>query len=704
MYNKHRQPQLIWKNQSFSQIAVLIAKVEGFVDGNKLISQLTTDDWKSYKYRNRRQAICRADDDYYLDHNELTASANDIYTFDVIKCYTSVGIHRDEPFIVPNAFDTWRAFDFSIDHDIPFGEYELKEGVYGDEKTLIMYDTGRHSYHTIKYLLEMKYITFDDIEYIRPVKHTIPHDAFKCLFEHFYKLCDELNIPYSIAKMFVSTYIGQLNKLTYKTNKCLIGRDENYCQSMYNFYTENGFHVQYINHIDHDMTVLLIQKTTPNLMTSTPIWNQFIENGKIKLNKHINYAMKQSPRSIILAGNTDSFTIKNVADDLIEKARETTKNKDDYNMIGQLKLEDTIKIRGKRLSETMIRDDDVVQMETQDVNENNVFVKADGAGAGKTFYITQKFTESPIDSKFLNPTHTSNKNIENKLVELNADYMDARKQNISVIANHFTKGKSTEEMLNGLKHIKEIFIDEFYQLSPYCIYLLYLATVQYNIKITGAGDALQVPSPDDKAVYDLRNNDFINKVLFKNQVHLNYNPLFSRFTDDLPELLKMILATKQIPSYFKDKVFDIKDLTFDFYLCLKCEDATNLSKQISIKKCKNQEDAVYMNGFGYCKTMPLVCLENLRNMDRFNYVKSVFERYKLSLMFQVFKNWQMYEKRTLIIKENFNTKNDMRECDMLSNRRQLTIPKNITNYKQLVFDVFISNLIVNKLKEQQTQN
>ena len=86
-------------------------------------------------------------------------------------------------------------------------------------------------------------------------------------------------MPYSIAKMFVSTYIGQLNKLTYKTNKCLIGRDEMYCQYMCIFYREYGFHVQYINHIDHDMTVLLIQKTTPNLMTSTPIWNQFIENG-----------------------------------------------------------------------------------------------------------------------------------------------------------------------------------------------------------------------------------------------------------------------------------------------------------------------------------------------------------------------------------------------------------------------------------------
>ena len=82
-------------------------------------------------------------------------------------------------------------------------------------------------------------------------------------------------------------------------------------------------------------------------------------------------------------------------------------------MIGQLKLEDTIKIRGKRLSEVMIRDD-VVQMEIQDVNENNTFVKADGAGHGKTYYITEEFTKSPMDSKFINPTHTENKNIENK--------------------------------------------------------------------------------------------------------------------------------------------------------------------------------------------------------------------------------------------------------------------------------------------------
>ena len=105
-------------------------------------------------------------------------------------------------------------------------------------------------------------------------------------------------------------------------------------------------------------------------------------------------------------------------------------------------------------------------------------------------------------------------------------------------------------MLNGLKHIKEIFIDEFYQLSPFYIYLLYLASIQYNIKITASGDALQVPSPDDNAVYDLQNNDFINKMFFKNQVHLNYNSLCCRFIDDLPELLKNDIRNKKNTSIF----------------------------------------------------------------------------------------------------------------------------------------------------------
>ena len=61
-------------------------------------------------------------------------------------------------------------------------------------------------------------------------------------------------------------------------HECLIRRDGDYCQCTYNLYTQHGFNVQYINHIDHDLIVLLIQKITPNYMTATPIWNQIIES------------------------------------------------------------------------------------------------------------------------------------------------------------------------------------------------------------------------------------------------------------------------------------------------------------------------------------------------------------------------------------------------------------------------------------------
>ena len=139
-------------------------------------------------------------------------------------------------------------------------------------------------------------------------------------------------------------------------------------------------------------------------------------------------------------------------------------------------------------------------------------------------------------------------------------------------------------MIDGLKDTKIIVIDEFYQLSPFHIQILYYASIKYNIQIRASGDAQQVPSPDDTSVYNLKENDFINKIFFKNHVHLGYNKLSCRFTNDLPVLLKQILDTQYIPTYFKDKVFTVKHYNFDFYLCLKCDDATHLAKAVRNKK------------------------------------------------------------------------------------------------------------------------
>ena len=214
----------------------------------------------------------------------------------------------------------------------------------------------------------------------------------------------------------------------------------------------------------------------------------------------------------------------------------------------------------------------------------------------------------------------------NKLIEIGCkENMLIRQNRIDVIASIFTKGKSINEMLNGLKNVKQVHIDEFYQLSPFQIYLLYLASTMYGTKIIVSGDVQQVPSPGDKSIYNLRQNDFINKIMFNNRIHLKYNPKSCRFTDDLPDLLHETLSTKKLPSYFKDQVFDKKELPYDFYLCLKRDDAENISKKISIRKCKNTK-AIYYNGYGYCEGMPLVGMDN-QLIDKFSFVKSSCERY-----------------------------------------------------------------------------
>ena len=307
------------------------------------------------------------------------------------------------------------------------------------------------------------------------------------------------------------------------------------------------------------------------------------------------------------------------------------------------------------------------------LNKENKLITGDGGGCGKTHENTMEYINSPLESRFLNPTHIANKNINDKLVEIGCkENMLVRQNRIDVIASIFTKGKSVNEMLNGLKDVKQVHIDEFYQLSPFQIYLLYLASTMFGVKLIVSGDVLQVPSPDEKSVYNLRINDFIHVMLFNNKKHLNYNPKSCRFTDNLPDLLHELLSTKRIPSYFKDKVFNKKELPFDFYLCLKCDDATIISKNISIRECKNTK-ALYSNGYGYCKYMPLVSMENT-TIDKFSYCKTFFERYRLSLMYQIFCSWR-YEKYTTIkITHKFNCKHEIHQCNLLNYISEL--PKN----------------------------
>ena len=119
LFNKHRHNDLVWKNQSISQISVLYAKHEMKINHEVMKSYLTLSDWHRYDKQKRTAMMCRRDDGFMLENNEQPDGIMNTHTLDEIKCCTAVGLERDEPWIIPNCFDTWRYFNFTTDHELP---------------------------------------------------------------------------------------------------------------------------------------------------------------------------------------------------------------------------------------------------------------------------------------------------------------------------------------------------------------------------------------------------------------------------------------------------------------------------------------------------------------------------------------------------------------------------------------------------------
>ena len=149
-----------------------------------------------------------------------------------------------------------------------------------------------------------------------------------------------------------------------------------------------------------------------------------------------------SPNVKFIATQTDSLTVQNCNDAMIEQIRENAKHKKHRSMIGKWKLEDTLKIKGKRVSEVMSKylDNKDIEEDYEKLNKENKLITGDGGGCGKTHENTTEYINSPLESRFLNPTHIANKNINDKLVEIGCkENMLIRQNRIDVIASIFTK-------------------------------------------------------------------------------------------------------------------------------------------------------------------------------------------------------------------------------------------------------------------------
>jgi hypothetical protein len=71
------------------------------------------------------------------------------------------------------------------DHlQLPFGEYILKPGCYGNDLSPIKYTSGLSSYQMIRNKLDKCYINFDDLLQIKGVKQHKTHIYLNILLNH----------------------------------------------------------------------------------------------------------------------------------------------------------------------------------------------------------------------------------------------------------------------------------------------------------------------------------------------------------------------------------------------------------------------------------------------------------------------------------------------------------------------------------------
>ena len=201
--------------------------------------------------------------------------------------------------------------------------------------------------------------------------------------------------------------------------------NEDYAMRAYNMYEDRGYEVQYVNTLDSNIVCLSFKKLTPSYRTGSCVWRQVQEDGILRLMMHMLSCML--PRSIIIAYNTDSFTITCPKPEAIEDAREITKNKDDVDNIGKLKIETTIKVKGLPFElrneitdpyfvnvvskKTYKREDYSASKFQVDVNSltDSRLINAKLAGSGKTWLLVSLFNnETDI---ILLPTHEALQNV-----------------------------------------------------------------------------------------------------------------------------------------------------------------------------------------------------------------------------------------------------------------------------------------------------
>ena len=159
MYQEKGFNNFDFKNQSWFQISVLLFEYYDLGSWNGILSHLSENQRDLYLQYPISQCIGRHDDDdEHLKDTLKQHGTNNKYTVDIVKSFSCVLWKRTDDWIVPTPYDVFEEFDLNNPKHthIPYGEYILHAGSYGNLRTKLSFNVNYYSFSMIKKLLKKR--------------------------------------------------------------------------------------------------------------------------------------------------------------------------------------------------------------------------------------------------------------------------------------------------------------------------------------------------------------------------------------------------------------------------------------------------------------------------------------------------------------------------------------------------------------------
>lgn len=682
LYNELKFSEFEWHGQSPGELCYEYLRLKH----NRELSQLKSFFSQEmhqvvYEHAIRGQYIAKCDDENDAEDQVYTGFDENTQFGDILVCMETDWI----------ALDYWSEmveFDVSkhtANSKLVHGLYLLNRCPRGFEELLMFFPETCYTSHMIKFLLQVKAITYDDIAFVVVAPKVFKNDYFKIPFTELRKRYHDNPAWY---KAMQNQFVGRLYKMFNKSHQVAILFNHDFAQGLRVEWEKDHNSSVTLNSTNTINNIWWLKKTTRDakFCSAALIRVQILEEAKIRnfwRAYHLMHGMDK--RSLI---NSNCKILCHMCDcTIVENPNETERQKALVNTAlekkdrpaGSLKIELKKRLTGKTSSEykeicesvepyvpkrpeiNVIRvtpsrehlDEHVNHV----INAKSALVTATKGGGGKSFLMTATAVELKKQNKkvvFLLSMHKHKDTVISKGKMFNVEFK--HKEDIFLHAD--IMNKKYFELVKMFMSVHVVILEEIAQTNTDYIRTIAMLQRKCGFRVLASGDDMQCDPPLEKyQVYvNLFDNKYFRQMTGNNEINLQYNPEFGRYPEDLANVISEFHKTFEFPDFPV-----ATELTKMHLTCTNTkarEMCSTCSEHFSQGRTRLQHHEFY-----YCEGMPLVGVQNNGQLKggvydentKFipkNYQVHNREEYEILTLNDVSHTFSLYNKRSGKVLEN----------------------------------------------------